>query len=257
MRVVVPLPSWLSEPPPLTLAERVVLLLWLKLMEPVPLPKVMELLLPVRVRVPAASLDPRRPILSVPTELLELARKRARAVTDPPLAIVRVPLPSSPTVMSPELVQVPKLSTKTELLDPGGPGSVPMIANPDTSPAPAVTVTLLLSEPSPTIRVLVPTDQVDPGPVITAELLEDPPTPIQEAPLLTTAPLDTVIELPWLSALPTTRLLATLRMAPEPVTMSELLSDPSAAPTITVATLTEPGLVITSDPPAVPLVVPI
>ena len=131
-----------------------------------------------------------------------------------------------------------------------------MIANPDTRDALSVTVMLLLSEPSPTIRPLVPSDQVEAAPVIRAELFEEPAKPIQDAPLLTIAPSDMVIVLPRLVALPTTKLLETFRRAPAPLTTRELLLAPTAWPTISVALVTRPLLVITSDPPVLLLLVP-
>ena len=64
VRIVVPLPSWLTEPLPEMAALIVVLLLWLKLIVPVPAPKA---IFGVET-VPAASLVPKRPMLSVPVE---------------------------------------------------------------------------------------------------------------------------------------------------------------------------------------------
>ena len=64
VRIVAPLPIWLTDPLPEMAADRVVVLLWLKLIVPVPDPKV---IVGVEI-VPAASLVPKRPMLSVPEE---------------------------------------------------------------------------------------------------------------------------------------------------------------------------------------------
>ena len=67
-------------------ADTVVLLLWLKLIVPVPVPKAMV----AALIVPAVSLVPRRPMFSVLEEPACEPRTMFVAATVPPLATVRV-----------------------------------------------------------------------------------------------------------------------------------------------------------------------
>ena len=111
LNVVVPVPSWFTVPVPEMAAETVVLLLWLKLIVPVPSPKAM---VGVMI-VPAASLVPKRPMFSVPEEPACEPRTMFVAATVPPLATVRVlllpPLPTRSLLLFVQSEFVPVTST--------------------------------------------------------------------------------------------------------------------------------------------------
>ena len=93
-RTVHPVPSWFTIPAPEITLETVTVLLWLKLITPVPAPKAMV----GAVIVLAAPLAPKRPTFKVPEEPFEAAMTMFAAAIVPPSATVRVfPVPSTPT----------------------------------------------------------------------------------------------------------------------------------------------------------------
>ena len=99
-----PPPNWFTAPLPVISADSVMALLWLKLIAPVPKPKVMVGL----IIVPALSLPPSEPMFSVPAEVLvRLAILISVTARVPPLATVTTPFPPSlaPIASTPLLVQ--------------------------------------------------------------------------------------------------------------------------------------------------------
>ena len=101
--------------------------------------------------VPAASFEPNPPILRVPTDPVWLATKMVEALTAAPLATVSVPLPESPTVITPPLASsAPDPVTTTEF--PVAAASDPMVVSLETVTVPLEMVRVLLAEPSPTVR---------------------------------------------------------------------------------------------------------
>ena len=78
--VDVPEPNWFTEPFPVIEAVSEAAFVWLKLMIPVPEPNTMF----GTARIPAASLPPRPPILSVPDEPASPAMDREPAWSKPP-----------------------------------------------------------------------------------------------------------------------------------------------------------------------------
>ena len=145
-----PVPSWLTVPAPEMAADTVVLLLWLKLITPVPSPKAMV----GALIVPAPSLVPKRPIFSVPVSPASTAIVMPpAAATVPPLATVRVP-PAAPLNRPPPTFSVPLLVqsepapvTKAVLLVPRSPMKPRALA---TVP-PLETTKLLLLPLTPTV----------------------------------------------------------------------------------------------------------
>ena len=224
------------------LLVRVVLLLWLKLIVPVPEPKAMV----AAVTVPAESLAPKRPILSVPVEPLDAAIVIPVAETSPPLATVSVPLPLFPKTMLPpdqrELVPV----TSTELFEDVE--LLPMFPDPIT--VPASEMTRLLPDPLlPTLRT-PEFDQRELVPVTSTELFEDVELlPMVPALLFTVPPLEMTRLLPD-PLLPTLRVVLFVQSELLPVTSTELFEDEELLPMFPALFLTVPPLEMTRLLPA-------
>ena len=115
-----PLPSWLTVPLPEMAADIVVLLLWLKLIVPVPAPKATV----GALIVPAASLVPKRPMFSVPEDPFEAAMTIFEAATMPPPLTFSAPEPERPTSIVPLVTDRRPLLMLTELFDE--PAATPM-----------------------------------------------------------------------------------------------------------------------------------
>jgi len=214
------------------LLVRVVLSLWLKLIVPVPEPKAME----AAVTVPAESLVPKRPILSVPVEPLDAAIVIAVAVTSPPLATVSVPLPETPTARALLLDQMePSPVTRAELFEDVE--LLPMYPKLFCTLAPLEITMLLLLPLLP--KTTSPLNQREFVPVTSTELFED----VELLPMFPVPITLPSLEITRLLAVP----LAPTLNTPEfdqtellPVTSTELFDDEVLLPIFPAVLLTVP-----------------